>query len=367
MNKNNSPGVQPGAGLDRREFIKTLGGGITVFFAAGAPFAEALQRRGSSYPDDFNAYLKIAETGEVSCFTGKIEMGQGIYTSLAQMLAEDLEVPLDRVEMVMGDTKLCPWDSSTTGSRSTKYFGPPLRRAAAEAKAVLLELASERLSIPKEYLIAKDGAIHDGRNKTRKITYAELTRGQKIERHLDGEVSIKPLREHTVSGVAHSRSDALEKVTGTARYSADVSLPGMLYARLLRPPAHGATLSRVDVSPARQVRGAVIVEEGDFIAVLHESPEEAEKALEKIVAHYEIPESEINNETVFEHLERVASTGEIVTRAGDLERGRSASVAHFDTTYATHYVAHAPLEPHAALVHITDDEVQVWASTSVQV
>ena len=140
------PEIPPRSAVDRREFFKILGGGIVIFFSAGEP-AEAQEGRGSPRRRqepvaDFNAFLRVGEDGRVTCFTGKIEMGQGIITSLAQMLAEELDVPLRSVDMVMGDTDLCPWDMGTFGSRSTKYFGPPLREAAAEARVVLLELAA---------------------------------------------------------------------------------------------------------------------------------------------------------------------------------------------------------------------------------
>ena len=139
--------VSAGRQLSRRDFLKISGNGVFIFFTTGTIGAIALQPRGSSYPTDFNAYLKIGDDGRVSLFCSKIEMGQGIITSMAQMLAEELDVKLDSIEMVMGDTMLCPWDSGTTGSRSTKYYGPPLRRAGAEARAVLLQMASEQLNI----------------------------------------------------------------------------------------------------------------------------------------------------------------------------------------------------------------------------
>jgi CO/xanthine dehydrogenase Mo-binding subunit len=109
-----------------------MGGGIVILFAVGEPsLLEAQRQRGQPLPDDFNAFLRIGEDGRVSCFTGKIEMGQGVITSPAMMLADELEVPLDSVDMVMGDTDLCPWDAGTWGSMSTRFFGPPLRAAAA--------------------------------------------------------------------------------------------------------------------------------------------------------------------------------------------------------------------------------------------
>ncbi|MEJ2724990.1 MAG: molybdopterin-dependent oxidoreductase, partial [Deltaproteobacteria bacterium] len=141
-----APEGTPGLQVNRRDFLKIAGSGIFVFFTLGDVLL--LQQDGWSrepLPTDFNAFLRIGEDGRVHCFTGKIEMGQGIVTSLAQMLADELDVSLEAVDMVMGDTDLCPWDMGTFGSRSTRFFGPPLRAAGAEARRVLLELASEHL------------------------------------------------------------------------------------------------------------------------------------------------------------------------------------------------------------------------------
>jgi isoquinoline 1-oxidoreductase len=135
--------------------------------------------------------------GRVSLFCSKIETGQGIITSMAQMLAEELDVKLDSIDMVMGDTLLCPWDSGTTGSRSTKYYGPPLRKAGAKARAILLEMASEELDIAPERLVVKNGVISDKMSAANKVTYAELVKGKQIDRHIP-DVPIKSISEHTV-------------------------------------------------------------------------------------------------------------------------------------------------------------------------
>jgi len=119
--------------LDRRQFLKAVGGGIVVFVAMGGSGASVAEAQGSGYPADFNAYLRIGKNGRVTIFSGKIEMGQGTMTSLAQMAAEDLGVSLERIDMVMGDTDLCPYDRGTWGSLSTRMFGPALRAAAAKA------------------------------------------------------------------------------------------------------------------------------------------------------------------------------------------------------------------------------------------
>ena len=165
-----------GFSLNRRDFLKVVGGGIIIFFSAGVLPAQegSLRFPGMQpLPTDFNAFLRIGANGRVSCFTGKIEMGQGIVTSLAQMLADELDVPVKQVDMVMGDTDQCPWDMGTWGSLSTRVFGPPLRQAGAEARSALLELASEHLKLPVDQLIVKDGLVTAGQDKTKQVTYAQ--------------------------------------------------------------------------------------------------------------------------------------------------------------------------------------------------
>jgi len=363
--------------LNRRDFLKLLGGGIIITFSAGDIFAqEGGRRRGfrRDEPTDFNAYLRISEDGRVSCFTGKIEMGQGIITSLAQMLAEELDVPLSSVDMVMGDTALCPWDMGTFGSRSTKFFGPLLREAAAEAKAVLIQLAAEHLRLPQERLEVKEGVVRDKNDPENKISYAQLAKGKKISRplaegvgerseHLEQKPPLKSASIFTISGKSIGRTDALEKVTGEAKYAGDIRLPEMLYARILRPPAHGAKRKNVDTSAAEKMKDVQIVRDGDLIAVLHPSPDEAEKALSKIKAQFDLPEAKVDDQTIFEHLLNVAPQGEIVVQEGDLEKGKNLTSVKFEATYLNRYVAHAPIEPHTAIAKVEGNKATVWAST----
>ncbi|UCH22655.1 MAG: molybdopterin-dependent oxidoreductase, partial [Deltaproteobacteria bacterium] len=156
--KPSNPHPAPSSPVTRREFLKRmglLGGGIIVYVSVGDPSSWAQQ------PTDFNAFFRIGADGRVTCFTGKIEMGQGVVTSLAQMLADELVVPLASVDMVMGDTLLCPYDRGTFGSLSTKYFGATLRQAAAEARTVLSQMAVEKLRVPPQQLDVNDGQVID--------------------------------------------------------------------------------------------------------------------------------------------------------------------------------------------------------------
>jgi len=356
--------ISPGLPLGRREFLKLMGGGIVILFAVGDPFSlEAQRQRGQQLPDDFNAFLRIGEDGRVSCFTGKIEMGQGVVTSLAMMLADELEVPLDSVDMVMGDTDLCPWDMGTWGSMTTRFFGPPLRAAAAEARAVLIELAAEHLQTSPSQLRVEAGVIYHKTQRQKNVTYAQLTKGKKIIRLLKKEKILEKPSEFTIVGTPVLRRDAVEKVTGKAKFAGDLREPGMLCARILRPPAHGAKLVSVDTSAAKRIKGTQVIQDGDLIAVLNEDPELAEEALEQIKAQWEKPEAKVDENSIFDHLLRVAPEGEVVSQGGDLAKGEEFSKAVVEKTYLNGYVAHATIETHTALAKIEGDKATIWAST----
>ena len=350
--------------LSRRRFLKTLGGGIFVFLSYGVlPAQERRPLGGQPMPTDFNAFVRIAPDGRVSCLTGKIEMGQGIITSLAQMLAEELDVPVASVDMVMGDTDLCPYDMGTWGSLTTRFFGPPLREAAAEARGVLIQLASEHLRVDKERLVVRNGVVQDRDNSEKMVTYGDLARGKLIERYVTPKPTPKQVAQYTVVGKSFSRTDATVKVTGEAQFAGDVRVPGMLYASILRPPAHGAKLKRVDTSAVEKDKEVRLVRDGDLIAVLHPHPDGAEKALGRIKAEWDVPQSDLDPKSIYQHLLRVAPEGTAVSEGGDLKEGERVAQTTYDATYYDHYMAHAPIETHTALAKPEGDRIVVWAST----
>ena len=352
-----------GSSLRRRDFIRLLGGGFIVLFNADLSDLLGQEARTRGYPTDFNAYLRIAEDGRVTIYSGKIEMGQGIVTSLAQMAADELGVPLDSIDMVMGDTALCPFDQGTYGSMSTRFFGPALRGAAAEAKAVLLTLAAEHLKTPPGKLSVKDGVVFVASDRKTKVTFGQLAKGQKIVRKLDGKAVTKSVAQFSVMGKPEKRRDARAKVTGKAQFAGDIRLPGMLYAKILRPPAHGATLKSVDTSAVARLPGVVVVNEGGLVAVLHPDPEAAEKALALIKADFDIPKPAFDDKTVFAHLLSVAGQGEEREKKGDLAEGEKRSVSLFEGKYLNGYGAHAPIETHTALARLEGGTMTVWSST----
>lgn len=355
----NTPPVK----FDRREFLNRLGGGIIIVFSLSQlAFTKALRGGDDEYPE-FNAYLRVREDGFVDCFSGKIEMGQGINTSLAQVLADELEVSLDRVNMIMGDTDLVPYDAGTWGSMTTRFHDPLIRAAAAEARLVLIELAAEKLDVPAGQLEATNGKVVVKSDKSKFVTYEELTNGKKIVRGLSEKPVIKKSGEFDVIGKSFLRRDGVEKATGKALYSADIQLPGMLYAKIVRPPAHGSKLISVKTSEAEAMPGVKLLREDDFIVVLHAHPEMAEKAVNAIKTEWEIPPSKADDETIFAHILRTATDGRERHSGGDLEQGKKEADILFDEEYHDGYKAHASIETHTATAVFEDGKITMWASS----
>ena len=347
------------SGLSRRSFLKRLGGGLVIAVAI-ADYTDLEAAVLQELPKDFNAFLRIGEDGKVTSFTGKIEMGQGVNTSLAQMIAEELDVRYEDVTMVMGDTDLCPYDRGTWGSLTTRVFGPSLRAAGAEARAVLLQMAAEELKASE--LEVNDGLVSKKGSK-KSISYAELTKGAKIVKSLRGKPTLKSPSEFKIIGKSHKRVDARDKVTGAAKYAGDIRMDNLHYAKILRPPALDSKLKSADLGGARRMDGVKVIEDGDFIAVLHKYPEEAERALKKIKAEWETPKSDLNEKTIFDHLRKNASSSRTTDEKGSLSTGESECDEVVQSTFLDGYVAHAPMEPHTATAMMDGSRMVIWAST----
>jgi isoquinoline 1-oxidoreductase len=351
---------------DRRKFLKQLGKGIIVIFS----LSELSLLQGWSQPTngqdqeiDFNAYLRVKEDGRIDCYTGKIEMGQGIITSLAQALAEELEVALDQVDMVMGDTKLCPYDAGTWGSLTTRFADPVIRAAAAEARETLIEIASEKLEEAIENLEASNGAVYVKGNHSKKIDYAQLTKGKKIVKRLTKKPQIKKAEDFKVVGKSFISTDAVSKVTGRAKYSADIKLPGMVYASVVRPRIFGSKKIAVDAAALSNFSGAQLIEDGNLVAVIHPEPEVATKAAQRIKVTWESPESKANTETIFKYFEDTITQSSVFEKGGDMELAKQNSEKIIQTDYHDGYKAHASIETHCATCYFEDDKLTIWAST----
>jgi len=350
--------------MRRRSFLQTTAAGaLTFFFSSSAHTAPVEPTRPGAYPEDFNAFLKISADGGVSCFVGKTELGQGAMTVLAMLVAEELELDPAQVDMLLGDTDLCPWDLPTGGSLTMWQTAPVLRGAAAEARAVLLGMASRALGAPVSDLVLKDGAIWVKTAPKRRTTFGELVKGRKMERHL-GRVKPKPLSECTLIGRRIPRKDALAKVTGAAKYAGDLRFPETLHACVLRPPAHGLTLNGADTTAAERVSGVRIVREGTFLAVLHPQPDTARKALALVKGTFEGTEPDVDDVRIYQHLVDKAAPGQrVVISRGDLAAGEKRAATVVESEYRNAYESHATLEPHTCVAKWEAGRMTLWAST----
>lgn len=351
--------------IHRRDFHRLVGSGIVVLFGL-KPTTPSAAVEGAGYPDDLRAYLAIGADGRVTVFSGKVEMGQGVLTSLAQMAAEELGVDLASIDMVLGDTDKCPWDAGTFGSMSTRFFGPTLRAAAAKARGIVQTLAAAKLGVSADKLMIAKGVVSVAAQPDRRVSFAELADGVRITESVSQAAVLRAAADFTVIGRSPKRLDGIEKVTGAAQYAADIRLPGMLYARILRPPLHGAILINADTTAAETLPGAIVVKREDMVAVLHADPEAAASALAQIRADWRSPEATLNQDTIFEHLLANAGAATQIAAKGDLTKGDLATVPAadlFETRFVKGYVAHAPMEPHAAVADVRHDGATVWAST----
>jgi isoquinoline 1-oxidoreductase len=361
---NINPAANSSAALTRRDFFAFTGPGLLVLFSTQPADARQeptrLPGRASGFPSDFTAYLHVGGDGRVTCFVGKIEMGQGAMTGLAEMIAEELDVAYDAVDMVCGDTDRCPWDMGTFGSLSTRQYGQLVRKAGAEARAVLLLMAAEDLKVPAERLKAHSGVVTDPVSG-QKITYGQIVQGKHVERHVPN-APVKTPAQMTQVGHSVVRKDAHAKVTGQAQYAGDMMLPGMLCARILRPPVHGAKLKSVDTAAAEKA-GARVVKDGELIAVLHQRRDVAEQLLGLIKAEYERPASTVDDVSIFDHLVKAGTHPALVHESGDLTQGEKQSAHIIEATYLNSYVAHSAMETHSATANFEPGKLTVWAST----
>ena len=346
--------------IDRRNFHRLVGSAIVVLFGL-KPTAPSNAADRPGYPDDFHAYLAIGADGRVTVFSGKIEMGQGVLTSLAQMAAEELGADLASIDMVLGDTDRCPWDAGTFGSMSTRFFGPALRAAAAKARGIVQTLAATKLGVPADRLTIANGVASVAGQPDRRVSFAELADGVRIAATVSQAAVLRSAGDFTVMGRSPKRLDGVQKVTGSAKYAADIRLSGMLYARVLRPPLHGATLTKAATTAAEKMPGVLVIKRGDMVAVLHADPEAAASALAQIQADWRLPEATLNQDTIFDHLLAHAGAATQLAAKGDLATAPAANL--FETRFEKGYVAHAPMEPHAAVADVRLDGATVWAST----
>ena len=335
--------------MKRRDFLSALGGGILVLLVDDAGAQESGGgRRGFNQPPPtaLSAWLHIGEDGTVTVYTGKVEVGQNARTSLSQAAAEELHVPISSIRMIMGDTELTPFDGGTTGSQTTPRMWPQIRRAAATAREMLIDLAAEKWSVDRSTISVADGQVTA---RSRAARFGELTHGEKLTRTIPASAALIPATEWKVAGTSVPKVNGRAIVTGAHQYSYDIKRPGMLYGKVLYPPSFGATLVSFDASAAEAIPGVKVVCEGDFLGVAAPDTETAEKALAALKAEWKQLVAEASAADVYPYFKKNAQN--------------AASPGLELTSYTVAYIAHVPLEPRAAAAEWNDGALTVWTGT----
>ncbi len=369
--QSSTPKLHDAFQLQRREFFKVLGGGLLVGMCVSSLAQESGRKPGGESEDDLpkslSAWLHVAEDGKVTVYTGKVEVGQNIRTSLSQQVAEELRVPVNSIAMVMGDTALTPFDMGTFGSRTTPIMGTRLRAVAATAREALLGLAAEHWQVSRDSLAADNGVITDSHSK-QTISYGELTRGQQLVSLVPDAPPLEPAKDWHIAGTPAAKVDGRAFVTGQHKYTPDMTRPGMLVGKVVRPSAFRASPISVDGGEAGKIPGVTLIHDGDFVGLTAPDEAAAEKALKAVRAEWKAP-AQSSAATLFADLRKPTSeAGETygmdpTHTQGSVEQALAGADKTLAQTYTVAYIAHAPLEPRAAVAEWNGGKLTVWTGT----
>jgi isoquinoline 1-oxidoreductase len=335
--------------MNRRDFFAVLGGGVVVMLVDDDVYAqETGGGRGGprpQQPQNLNAWLHIGETGIVTVYSGKVEVGQNARTSLTQAVAEELHVPIASINMILADTDLTPYDMGTVGSMTTPQMWPVIRRAAAAARETLIDLASQKWVVERSTIQIADGKVTAG---SRSAGFGELAHGEKLTRTIPANVALAPADEWKIAGTSLPKVNARDIVTGAHRYTYDMKAPGMLHAKVLHLPSFGAALVSLDSRAAEAIPGVKVVHDGDFVGVTAPDARTAENAVVALKADWKPLVAEASSKDVYAYFKKnsrdpVDSTGL--------------------TAYTVAYIAHVPLEPRSALARWDGDQLTVWTGS----
>jgi len=353
-----------GIKLTRRTFVKMLGSGLLITVTQGVSLG---RRRGrSSRSISVAARLHLNQDGTINVMTGKVEEGQGSRAELTQAAAEELRVSVDKIRLIMSDTALVPDDGITAGSRTTPINVPAVRRGAATARELLKELAAEKWQVASSTLNVKNGIITH-KTTGKKITYADLAKSKEVpeifKKIIPSDVVVTPVSRWKSLGTSVPRSNLRDIVAGAHHYPSDITRPGMLYGKILRPPSYGATLESVDLSEAKAMKDVVVVRDDRFVGCAAPSSLLATKALNAIAkaAKWKTV-SHPSSKEIFSHLKKNARTGgrSRPGTSGSVEKAFNDADKVLTETYEVAYVQHTPMEPRAAVAEWKDGNLTVW-------
>lgn len=351
--------------ISRREALLGSGALVVSFSLSGTSTGARAQSTAKPLAlTEVDSFLAIDKTGKVTVYSGKVDLGTGVTTALRQMVAEELDVPIGRIELITGDTLLTPDQGTTWASVTIQVGGMQLRQASAAARQALLAEAARKLGT--DNLTVADGVVTAGGRK--KVTYGELVGGKSFAIKLDPKqpVSEKSPKDYKIVGKSTPRVDIPAKVTGRFTYMQDFRVPGMLHGRVVRPPAIGAKLEKVDESAIKKIPGVVrVVREGNFLGVIAISEWDAIRGADALKATWSKSETLPDQAKLWEYVRasKVAKEEEYGKAGNTAEAMAKDGVRILKATYDFAINTHGSIGPSCAIAEFKDGVLTSWSAS----
>ena len=368
-----------------RRSVLLCGGALVVSIGAAVSLETALSI-GKAYaqgarppltPDQLSSYIAVNADGSVSAFFGKMDMGHGLSVAIAQIVAEELDVPFKIVKVFMGDTATSVNQGGASGSTSIQMGGKQMRMAAAEARRVLIEMAAAKLDAPVGNMIVVNGIVSDVSNRDKQTSYAELIGGKYFNVQLNwnnklgnqlyapGKAQPKKPSEHKIVGRPIKRDDVAPKVFCQEDFCTDIKVPGMVHGRMIRPAVAGAVPMKVDEISIKGIPNAKVVWDNGFLGVVADTEWDAIKAAQKLKVEWSQVTPPFPEQTsLYDHIRKApVRKAQVEQQNGNVEEAFKTAAAVIDAEYEWPFQSHASMGPACALVEIKDGDVTCWSGT----
>jgi CO/xanthine dehydrogenase Mo-binding subunit len=355
--------------LSRRQWMQGSGALVVSFGLPAAVVGQATGAAATAPPaagaardQELDGWLAIHGDGRVTAFCGKVELGTGIQTAFGQLVADELDVPFDRVTVLMGDTALCPDQGPTVGSNSLFRGGPQTRMAAAEARQALLAMAAERLGAPADGLVVSAGVVKAPDGKT--VSYADLVGNRRFNRKLQRSAQPKAAGRLSVIGQPLPRVELPGKVFGTHAYVHNLRLPGMLHGRVVRPPMPGAMVAGVDEASVAGLPGRVrVLQRGGFVGVVADREEQAVAAARALKLSWQPRPALAAMADLRATVKAAPATDREIARTGDVGAALATATQRLQAEYFVPHQMHASIGPSCAVADVKPDGATLWSAT----